>query len=59
MVKRVQGLDADSNVVDVYIDGNINISEIDPDDTWDLTTEDENDVVFVNEHIGGRPNDRG
>ena len=55
MVKRVQGLDADSNVVDVYIDGNINISEIDPDDSWDTTTEDVNNVTDSVEWVGARP----
>lgn len=55
MTKRVQGLDADGNPVEMYVNGDVHVSEIDPDDNWKLTTEDDNSVSDSVEFVGPRP----
>jgi hypothetical protein len=39
MTKRIQGLDADGNPVEMYVHGDVHISEINLEDNWKVTTE--------------------
>ncbi len=52
MVKRFQALDTDGNVIDVYFNGDCNISEIDPQDNWRQTLQDEDGNTEVVEFTG-------
>jgi hypothetical protein len=58
MTKRIQGLDADGNPVEMYVHGDVHISEINLEDNWKVTTEDEDGGIDAVNFIGGRPNDR-
>ena len=52
MVKRFQALDTDGNPIDVYFNGDANISEIDPQDEWRETLQDEDGNTEVVEFVG-------
>ena len=55
MTKRIQGVDADGNPVEMYVVGNVHVSEIDPDDNWKVTTEDDNGETDQQDFVGPRP----
>lgn len=58
MLKKATGLDADGNVQEMWYVGDLHISEIDPEDSHKVTTEDTDGETDEQDFVGGRPDDR-